>query len=31
MPKTNLSLGNLYRAWSGTARTSQSSSYECSK
>jgi hypothetical protein len=26
MPKTNLSLGNLYRAWTGTARTSQSSS-----
>lgn len=26
MAKTNLSLGNLYRAWSGTARTSESSS-----
>ena len=26
MPKTNLSLGNLYRAWTGTARTSQSAS-----
>jgi hypothetical protein len=26
MPKTNLSLGNLYRAWTGTERTSQSSS-----
>jgi hypothetical protein len=26
MAKTNLSLGALYRAWSGTARTSQSSS-----
>ena len=26
MAKTNLSLGNLYRAWTGTARTSESSS-----
>jgi hypothetical protein len=26
MPKTNLSLGNLYRAWTGTTRTSESSS-----
>jgi hypothetical protein len=26
MPKTNLSLGNLYRAWTGTERTSQSAS-----
>lgn len=26
MPKTNLSLGNLYRAWTGNARTTESSS-----
>jgi hypothetical protein len=26
MPKSNLSLSNLYRSWSGTGRTSQSSS-----